>query len=112
MSASQRSKGARGEVEVVAMLKATGWPNASRNWMSGAAGFGDFLHGPEGVILEAKRVEALRFWDSWKQVAEDAEIAGPEFMPVLATRRNASKWLAVCELEDLLDLLKFRETAL
>lgn len=118
MSRTERSKGARGELEVLELVRAAGWPRATRNFASGAAGNGDIAHGPEGVVLEAKRTERLRIRDAWRQVNVTAQVAGPGIIPVLATRWSAARfeptppWLAVLPLEDVLDLLAFKERAL
>lgn len=111
MGISQRRKGAAGELEVVELVRANGWPHATRNFASGARGHGDIAYGPEHTILEIKRVEALRLRDSWKQVARDTDRAGPGWLPVLAHRWNGGPWLAILELDELLALLALRESA-
>jgi hypothetical protein len=107
---TSRSKGARGENEVVELLR-THWPRATRNWMSGAGGNGDIVHGPAHVVWEVKRTDRLRLRESWKQAEGAAAAAGIGELPVLATRWNGGRWLAVIELEELLALLHLRETA-
>lgn len=108
MSASERQKGARGELEVLQLVRAR-WPRATRNFASGAAGNGDIAHGPAGVSIECKRTERLRLRDAWRQAELDASAAG--VLPVVATRWNGGRWLAVVELEELLALLALRERA-
>ena len=117
MGLAERNTRARGELEVLELVRVH-WPRATRNFASGAAGNGDIAHGPQGVILEAKRTERLRLRDAWRQVTRDALLAGHSTMPILATRWSAARfepmppWLAVLELEELLELLAFREQAL
>jgi Holliday junction resolvase len=106
VSASERNKGARGELEVLELVRVR-WPRATRNFASGAAGNGDIAHGPEGVVIECKRTERLRLRDAWAQAVEAAEPAGA--LPVVATRWNRGPWLAVVELDELLALLALRE---
>lgn len=106
MSRSERDKGAKGELEVLELLRAH-WPRATRNFASGAAGNGDFAHGPEGVTIEAKRTERFRLRDAWRQ----AQNAAGDDLPVVATRWNRGPWLAIVELDELLELLAFRERA-
>ena len=114
MSLTERNKGARGELEVLQLVQTAGWPRATRNFASGAAGNGDIAHGPQGVLLEIKRTEKFRLRDAWRQATRDALVAG-DTIPVVATRWNAARfepmppWLAVIELEELLDLLHVRE---
>jgi Holliday junction resolvase len=107
VSARERRKGASGELELVELLRAHGWPRATRNFASGAAGNGDIAHGPIGVLIEAKRTERFRLRDAWAQASSDAERAG--LMPVVATRWSRGPWLAVVELPELLRLLRLRE---
>jgi Holliday junction resolvase len=108
MSARERNKGARGELEVLELVRAR-WPRATRNFASGAAGNGDIAHGPAAVLLECKRTERFRVRDAWTQASRDAEHAGAGVMPVVATRWNGGPWLAVVELDELLALVELRE---
>lgn len=114
MSGSQRRKGAEGELEVVELVRAAGWPRATRNWRSGAGGNSDIAHGPAATVIESKRTNALRLRQAWDQVASDAERAGPGVLPVLAhrwdgTRWERAPWLGILELDELLALLALRE---
>jgi hypothetical protein len=108
VSARERRKGGRGELEIVELVRAR-WPHATRNFASGAAGGGDISRGPQGVLLEVKRTERLRLRDAWAQASTDADRAG--LLPVVATRWNGGPWLAVLELDELLALLALRERA-
>jgi hypothetical protein len=106
---ASRRKGALGELEVLEVIRMSGWPRATRNFASGAAGNGDIANGPAGVTWEVKRTNRLRVRDAWAQVAT-AAAAGRD-MPVLATRWDRGPWLAVVELDELLALLELREHA-
>lgn len=108
MSARERNKGARGELEVVEILRAR-WPSVTRNFASGAAGNGDLANGPAGVLFEVKRTERFQIRQAWAQASADADRAG--LLPVVATRWNGGQWLAVSELDELLELLAVREEA-
>jgi hypothetical protein len=109
MAARERNKGIAGELEIVELLRANGWPRAHRNFDSGSAGGGDVARGPEGVVLEVKRHRGrLDLPAAWRQ-AVDA--AGDHDLPVVAHRRDREPWLATLPLADLLDLLHFRESA-
>jgi len=107
MSASQRNKGARGELEVVELLKATAWPRAHRNFGSGSAGGGDIARGPEGVSLEVKRHRGRL--DLQRAIRQAEEGAGERDVPVVAHRRDGERWQATLPLEDLLELLAWKE---
>ena len=109
MSASERRKGAEGEREVVELLRACAWPQAHRNFGSGSAGGGDVAHGPEGVVLEVKRHRGrLDLPSAIRQVEAAAENSA---LPVVAHRRDGESWRATLPLEDLLELLAWREQA-
>jgi Holliday junction resolvase len=107
MSASQRNKGARGELEVVELLKAAGWPQAHRQFGSGSAGGADVANGPEGVVLEVKRHRGRL--DLPKAIRQVEAAAGDQALPVVAHRRDGEPWRATLPLEDLLELLAWRE---
>jgi hypothetical protein len=106
MSASERRKGADGELEVVKMARAHGWP-ASRNLDQPRDGGSDIL-GIPATCVEVKRCERADVWAWWRQVTDDAK---PGEIPVVAFRRSGSQWLAVVELDELLALLRFRAVA-
>ena len=105
MSASERRKGADGELEVVKLARAHGWP-ASRNLDQVRDGGSDIL-GISAVALEGKRCERADVWAWWEQINR----ACGSKLPVVAFRRSASPWLAIVELDELLALLRFRERA-
>ena len=107
MTRASRDKGAAGELEVLELIHAHGWTRATRNFASGARGNSDIAHGPQGVILEVKRVERFALRAAWAQVAADADRA--TCLPVIAHRWNRGPWLAVPELGQLLALLQLRE---
>lgn len=108
MSASQRRKGADGELEVVEMVCAHGWHGAHRNFDSGSAGGGDIARGPAGVVFEVKRHGGrLDLPAAWRQATDPA---GEHDLPVVAHRRDRGPWLATVPLDELLALLQLRES--
>jgi hypothetical protein len=110
MSRTERRKGATGELELVRVLKAHGWPRASRTSDGRTQNArGDFANGPEGVHLEAKRCEKAQPWQWYAQALADS--AGTHLEPAVAFRRNRSPWLVIAELEDILPLWHMRESA-
>jgi hypothetical protein len=115
VSGRERDKGARGELEVVQLVR-THWPRATRNFASGAAGNLDIAHGPTRVVIDVKRTERLRFREAWREAAKGAAKAGDGVMPMVATRWNRTRsdsapWLAIVELEPLLAMLARLEDA-
>lgn len=101
MGKPSRAKGVRGEVEVAHFFRERGFPEADRGARNGKSG-DDVIH-VAGCHVEVKRTEKLRLWESLEQAKRDA----PEGMtPVLAFRRNHSRWQATLDLDDLVALLK------
>lgn len=109
MGMSQRRKGQQGELEMRDMIRAHGWTHCHRNFSSGAQGGGDLAHGPEGVHIECKRTERFALRDAWRQATDDAEKRGD--LPVVMHRWNGGEWLAILPADELLALLRMRETA-
>lgn len=107
MGKPSRDKGARGELEVLELLRSHGWDRCTRNFASGATGNGDIARGPQGVHLEIKRVERFSIRQTWKQASTEA---GTD-LPVILTRWNQGPWLAVVEADELLTLLRMREVS-
>ena len=105
LKARPRSKGARGELAVIELLKEHGWA-ARRNWMSGGKGGADIIGGPPGTSIEVKHQERLNVWACLDQCHKAAR---PTDLPILAFRRNHSDWYAAVPLADLLALLKAAE---
>lgn len=108
LSPKPRSKGARGELAVITMLRERGWMSARRNWMSGGMGGADIVEGIPGVSIEVKWQETTQIWAWWAQCKAAAK---PTDMPLLAFKRNQSEWLACVPLDELLELIAFRERA-
>jgi len=107
VSATERRKGGRGELEVVHVLHARSWPNAKRT-SDGRAQVerGDIGDGPAGIHLEVRRRETAAIW-AWLAQAEVEAAAGN--VPAVVFRRNRSRWYAALPLDDLLDLLELVE---
>ena len=105
MGAMSRRKGSRAEAELVAILRAAGWPHARRVFDSGSAGGGD-VEGPAGVHLEVKRCERLQVLAWCRQAESEARSTD---VPVVAFRTSGEPWRAVLPLDELLALLRLRE---
>jgi len=103
---NSRAKGAAGEREFAAVLRAAGWPTARRGQQRSGLDQADVIDGPREVHWEVKRVEALSVWAAAAQAARDA---GPGEVPVVAMRRNGGDWLAVVPLTFLLQVLALRD---
>lgn len=106
---NSRNKGSRGERELVKILRAAGWPNASRNTDGRyQRGRGDVDNGPHGVHIECKYAERA---DIWAWIAQAEHDAPTSHIPIVAFRRNRTKWRAIIDLDELLALIKHREDA-
>jgi hypothetical protein len=103
---NSRAKGAAGEREFAAVLRAAGWPQARRGQQRAGVDGADVIDGPGGVHWEVKRVQALNFWAAAAQAQRDA---APGEVPVVAARRNGGEWLAVVPLDFLLRALALRD---
>lgn len=89
------------------MLRAAGWTSARRNFASGGQGGADVINGPPGTSIEVKRCETVRIWQ-W--IAQCEAAASPTEIPIVMFRRNRSQWYAVLPTDELLALLKLRES--
>ncbi len=106
MSRAERAKGARGEREVAAVLRARRLPVDRTARQGGLVVRGD-LTGVPGYHFEVKRQETLRLPAWLRQMERD--VAGTENVPVLVFRTNTrgpvGEWHAVVRLRDLAKLL-------
>jgi Holliday junction resolvase len=105
MAKSQRDKGARGEREVVAILKHEGYDDAERTAGMQANGFvrkhAD-VHGLPGLHMEVKRQETLHL-DAWHAQAEaESEVSGD--VPVVVYRRSGKPWRVSMDLKEFIML--------
>lgn len=107
MSATERRKGAAGELEVVHLLRAAGWGFAERT-SRGVAQKGrcDIANGPAGCAIEVKRQERLAVPAALDQLARNA---GPHDIPILIHRPSRHEWMATLPLDELLPLLRLKE---
>ena len=109
MGKASRTKGARGELEIVALLRDHGWPRARRTHDGREqAQRGDIANGPAGVYWEVKRQERLNVPAALAQVERDAP---PLDLPILVHRPSRQDWMATLPLDELLSLLQLREAA-
>jgi hypothetical protein len=107
VSARERAKGARGELEVVQLLRDAGWKDARRTSDGrGQQSRGDVTNGPQGVHIEVKRQERINVPACLRQAQNDAP---GQDMPLLVHRPSRMGWMATVPLVDLLELLRERE---
>lgn len=103
---SQR-KGADGERELSAKLRAHGYPMER----GGSLSFGEApdLTGLPGIHIEVKRVERLNLHEAMKQSERDA-VRFQDGVPTVFHRRNRSPWLVTMFLDDWMKLYCGSET--
>lgn len=89
MSASQRRKGARAELEFLRLLGDELGQELQRNLQQTRGGGADCLC-VRGWAIEVKRQEALSRPAWWRQACEQARAHGAE--PMLAYRRSREAW--------------------
>jgi hypothetical protein len=107
MTASDRTKGAVAERQIVAILRAAGWTHAQRTSNGrDQVGRGDILAGPPGTHIEIKRQERLNVPKALRQAIDDAHELD---IPIVIHRPSRHDWMATLPLDDLLDLLALRE---
>jgi hypothetical protein len=102
---NSRAKGAQGEREFIAKHLAPYWPDACRNLDQFKADKRDCLN-VAGVHFQIKRTERLEVWAAIAQA--EGEAAGTD-LPVVAFRRNRSRWYCVLDAAELVALLRMRE---
>lgn len=109
MGAMQRRKGAAGEREAAAELRAV-FPQliAERSARNGVDQAEDICHSLTGVHIEVKRCETLSLYAAMEQ----AQAACGGKVPVIMHRRNRKEWLAVVPFKMLPVLAALIDTAL
>ena len=104
---NSRRKGHKGELEFIKNHLVPYWPDAKRNLDQFGDDKRDCLE-VAGTHWQIKRTEHLRPWDAIQQAETEAR-AGD--LPVVAFRRNRSKWYCLVEADELIALLRMRESA-
>ena len=96
-------KGARGEQELAALLRAEGY----KIDRGGTTSFGTTpdLSGLPGVHIEVKRREKLNIWEAMQQAVADAA-KFKDGAPALFHRRNRAPWLVTMLFTDWIKLYK------
>lgn len=105
MPPNSRNKGAAGEREFINDHLRPHWPNACRNIDQFGDDKRDCLN-VAGCHWQIKRTESLRLYDAINQAETEA---APTDLPIVAFRRNRSKWYCVIEADELVALLRLRE---
>ena len=102
MGKAQRERGARGEREVVGLLKDAGYQDARRGHQMYSRG-GEYnadVMGLPGIHIEVKRTEHLRLYDALSQAKADCG----HRMPTVWHRRDDCEWVVIMRAEDWLEM--------
>lgn len=100
---NSRQKGKRGEIEAAQALRANGIMAKRGVQYQGGEGSPDVaLDVGVGLHVEVKRTEAFRLYSAMKQARQDAG----EKIPFVLHRRSREPWVAIVELDNLIEFCK------
>lgn len=105
MTINSRDKGVRGELEFAKFLRSKKIDARRGQQHAGGGDSPDVTNDLTGVHFEVKRVEKGNIYEWYEQAKHD----GIGKIQIVAHRRNGEQWLAILDMEDLLDLLIVRE---
>lgn len=102
---NSKSKGKRGELDLVHSLRDAGFPDVKRSvqYCGKATGTADLV-GLPGVHVEAKNVERLNIWSALAQSKRDSETDGNGDIPAVFFKRNHTGWYVAVPLPDFVRL--------
>lgn len=108
-----KRKGKAGELEWCKFCREHGFEDVRRTaQFCGNTGEAADCVGLYGIHQEVKRVEKLNIHEAMSQAERDAEAEGQDNMPIVAHRRNNTKWLVTMRAEDWLRLYSLSGIAL
>lgn len=101
---NSKSKGKRGELDLVHFLRHAGFPEVRRTAQyCGKAGTSD-VTGLPGIHVEVKNVQRLNIWEALAQSKRDSEADGNGDSPAVFFKRNRSGWYVALPLSDFIRL--------
>lgn len=99
MSVNSRRKGKAGELEWAKVCREHGYDESRRTaQFCGKTGDASDVVGLPHIHQEVKRVEALNIHEAMAQAVRDS--SGKDDFPIVAHRRNKTKWLVTMRAED------------
>ena len=108
-----KRKGKDGELEWCKFCREHGFKDVRRTaQFCGNTGEAADWVGLYGIHQEVKRVEKLNIHEAMAQAEHDAEAEGKGNMPIVAHRRNNTKWLVTMRAEDWFTLYSLSGVAL
>lgn len=103
---NSRAKGKRAEQDFINRHLRPYWPEAARNIDQFRDDKRDVI-AVNGVHFQCKHVESLNIWAALAQAESEAS---PLDLPVVAFKRNRSPWYAALPADELIALLRLRES--
>lgn len=104
---NSRAKGKAGELEFARLCRANGYEVRRTAQYCGKTGDAADCVGLPGIHIEVKRVEHLNIDDALDQARRDAEAKHDGSLPIVAHRRNHTRWKITMDAADWFEL--FRE---
>lgn len=101
---NSRAKGARGEREFIERHLVEHWPDAKRNLDQYTDDKRDVVR-VTGCHFQIKRTERLELWAAIQQAETEA---APGDLPVVAFRRNRSRWYCILDAHALIELIALK----
>lgn len=109
MSKMQRDKGKRGELEVVAFMKARGFEAKRGQQHRGGGDSPDVIHNIPGIHVEVKFREQFSLYPALEKADDEADCAAghaANLVPVVFHRRKTKPWVVIMYAEDYLNIMK------
>ncbi|WP_337470977.1 hypothetical protein [Mitsuokella jalaludinii] len=104
---NSRAKGKAGELEFARLCRAMGYDVRRTAQYCGKTGDAADCVGLSGIHIEVKRVEHLNIDDALDQARRDAKAKHDGSLPIVAHRRNHTRWKITMDAADWFEL--FRE---
>lgn len=104
---NSRAKGKIGELEFARLCRANGYEVRRTAQYCGKTGDAADCVGLPGIHIEVKRVEHLNIDDALDQARRDAGMKADGSLPIVAHRRNNTRWKITMDAADWFEL--FRE---
>lgn len=104
---NSRAKGKAGELEFARLCRSMGYDVRRTAQYCGKTGDAADCVGLPGIHIEVKRVEHLNIDDALDQARRDAEAKHDGSLPIVAHRRNHTRWKITMDAVDWFEI--FRE---
>lgn len=108
MGMFSRSKGKRGERMFASLCREQGYDVHRTSQYCGKHGTADVV-GLPGVYVEVKYVQALNIAKAMEQSERDADAAGKDEFPIVASKRSKEPWLVTMRAMDWISMVGLYE---